>query len=117
MTAKPLKVDEWGTGLPPVGTECEAVWLEMPDGGSRDFERVIIKGYWENQVWFSSESGEDFTHFLAYVDFRPIRTRAQTDRAELIRIATQVLNHDDVLTERDAAEALYDAGMLMRAGE
>jgi hypothetical protein len=45
-------------------------------------------------------------------DFRPIRTQAQIEREELIIIATRVLNHDDVLTERHAAEALYDAGML-----
>ena len=109
---------EWnGSDLPPVGTECEAVWLEMPDGGDRDFERVIVKGYWEKQVWFCTADGEDLTHLSFNVDFRPIRTWAQTEREELISAATEILNQDHVLTERDAAEALYDAGMLRGAGE
>ena len=101
-----------GTGFPPVGTVCEAVWLEVPDGGHRDFEGVIIKGYYKKQVWFCTTSGEDITHLTKNVDFRPIRTQAQREREELIIIATRVLNHDDVLNERHAAEALYDAGML-----
>ena len=183
MNMRPLemKESEWdGTGRPPVGTECEAVWLEAPDGGDRDFERVIIKGYWENQVWFCTSHGEDFTHLLANVDFRPIRTdaqpewtgtgppevgtecevldrvsgklnrveitavskdhfvalfngsetllkkncqfrpirtKAQREREDLINAATEILNQDHVLTERNAAEALYEAGMLRGAGE
>ena len=101
-----------GTGFPPVGTVCEAVWLEVPDGGHRDFEGVIIKGYYKKQVWFCTTSGEKITHLTKNVDFRPIRTQAQIEREGLIIIATRVLNHDDVLNERHAAEALYDAGML-----
>ena len=101
-----------GTGFPPVGTVCEGVWLEMPDGGDRDFEGMIIKGYYKKQVWFCTTSGENITHLAENVIFRPARTQAQIEREELIIIATRVLNHDDVLTERHAAEALYDAGML-----
>jgi len=48
---------------------------------------------------------------------RPIQTQGQTEREELISAATAILNQDHVLTERDAAEALYDAGMLTRTGE
>ena len=69
-TAAHLKWD--GTGMPSVGTECGAVWLEMPDGGDWDFELVIIKGYWENQVWFCTADGEDFTQLADSVDFYPI---------------------------------------------
>ena len=101
-----------GTGFPPVGTVCEAVWLEVPDGGHRDIEGVIIKGYYKKQVWFCTTSGEKITHLTQNVDFRPIRTQSQIEREELIIIATRVLIHDDVLTEQHAAEALYDAGML-----
>ena len=101
-----------GTGFPPVGTKCEAVWLEVPDGGDRVFEGVIIKGYYKKQVWFCTTSGEDITHLTQNVDFRPIRNQAQIERGRAIIIATRVLNHVDVLTERHAAEALYDAGML-----
>ena len=101
-----------GTGFPPVGTKCEGVWLEVPDGGDRVFEVVIVKGYYKKQVWFCTTSGEDITHLTKNVDFRPIRTQAQIERGRAIIIATRVLNHVDVLTERHAAEALYDAGML-----
>jgi hypothetical protein len=57
------------------------------------------------------------SYHRSQVNFRPIRTQAQREREGLIIIATliiatRVLNHDDVLTERHAAEALYDAGML-----
>ena len=101
-----------GTGFPPVGTKCEGVWLEVPDGGDRVFEVVIVKGYYKKQVWFCTTSGEDITHLTQNVDFRPIRTQAQIERENLIRIATQVMNHDNVISERDAAEVLYEAGML-----
>ena len=84
------------TGRPPVGKKCEAVWLEMPDGGDRDFHRVMIKGYWKDKVWFSSESGEDFTHLVAYVDFRPISNRAKIDRSQLVTALNQLRNEADV---------------------
>jgi len=95
-----------------VGTKCEGVWLEVPDGGDRVFEGVIVKGYYKKQVWFCTTSGEDITHLTKNVDFRPIRTQAQIERENLIRIATQVMNHDNVISERDTAEVLYEAGML-----
>ena len=119
MTAKPLQVDEWnGTGLPPVGTECEAVLLEDPEGGGRDFERVIIKGYWEKQVWFCTAGGEDFTHLLADVDFLPIRTQAQREREEVVETAHAIIVDARAgSTLDDVLQALYDAGMLRRAGE
>ena len=113
LVIRPDAPEEWdGTGFPPVGTVCEGVWLEMPDGGDRDFEGMIIKGYYKKQVWFCTTSGENITHLAENVTFRPARTQAQREREGLIIIATRVLNHDDVLTERHAAEALYDAGML-----
>ena len=114
-----------GEGLPPVGTECEAVWLEMPDGGDRDFERVIVKGYWEKQVWFCAASGEDFTHLLANVDFLPVRTQAQRERDDLLTsiiedyrtsfnspVSTVELN---LISE--FANYLFEIGMLRSAGE
>jgi hypothetical protein len=82
-----------GTGFPPVGTKCEGVWLEVPDGGDRDFEGVIIKGYYKKQVWFCTTNGEDITHLTENVDFRPIRTQAQIDREEL----------EDLLTKANAS--------------
>ena len=116
-----------GTGRPPVGTECEAVWLEAPDGGGRDFEPALIKGYFDalpgRQVWFSTGEGEDFVHLLANVDFRPLHTQAQREREEIIIDALRHVDdpRDDEVHPRqyfmDALHTLYDAGMLRRAGE
>ena len=81
-TPRPVKpaTAAWdGTGFPPVGTVCEGVWLEMPDGGDRDFEGMIIKGYYKKQVWFCTTSGENITHLTENVDFRPTRTQAQRE--------------------------------------
>ena len=117
---------EWdGTGRPPVGAECEAVWFEAPDGGDRDFERVTIKGYWENQVWFCTVSYMDLVHHAANVDFRPIRTQAQREREELLTsiiedyrtsfnspVSTVELN---LISE--FANYLFEIGMLRSAGE
>ena len=109
MSAEPLQKPEWdGSDLPPVGTECEVEdfrhgWILATVIAHDNIDGVAVC--------------KTFYGYDGYSNFRPIRTRAQTEREELIRIATQVLNHDDVLTERDAAEALYDAGMLRRAGE
>ena len=92
---------EWsGTGEPPVGAECEVVWLELPDGGGRDFEPALIKGYFDalpgRQVWFSTGEGEDFVHLLANVDFRPIRTQAQIERTQLIKTLNQLRGETDM---------------------
>jgi len=106
-----------GTGRPPVGCICEAVWLEHPDSRGRDFESVHIKAYFGSQVWFDSQSLDDVVCEIRDGEFRPVRTQAQREREELISAATEILNQDHVLTERDAAEALYDAGMLRGAGE
>ena len=109
-----------GTGFPPVGTECEAVWLEAPDGGGRDFERVIIKGYYKKQVWFCTTSGEDITHLTENVDFRPTRTQAQREREEAIDFAARAYLSDRLESApnlsgeqaRKIAAFFYDAGML-----
>ena len=89
-----------GTGFPPVGAECEVVWLELPDGGGRDFEPALIKGYFDalpgRQVWFSTGEGEDFVHLLANVDFRPIRTQAQIERTQLIKTLNQLRGETDM---------------------
>ena len=109
MNASPLQAiqEEWnGEGVPPVGAECEAVRLELPDGGGRDFEPALIKGYFYalpgRQVWFSTGEGEDFVHLLANVDFRPIRTQAQTDRTQLLKALNQLRAETDMGVIADA---------------
>jgi len=109
-----------GTGFPPVGTKCEGVWLEVPDGGDRVFEVVIVKGYYKKQVWFCTTSGEDITHLTKNVDFRPIRTQAQIKREEATDFAARAYLSDRLESApnlsgeqaRKIAAFFYDAGML-----
>jgi len=108
----PRPVDPW---LPEVGEECEYTALR------NDHKTSIEAGQWyhckkiiafhDGFVWTSDNGVRNLDNTI----FRPLRTQSQIEREELIRIATQVLNHDDVITEMDAAEALYDAGMLKRS--
>ena len=112
-----------GTGFPPVGTKCEGVWLEVPDGGDRVFEVVIVvivKGYYKKQVWFCTTSGEDIAHLTKNVDFRPIRTQAQIKREEATDFAARAYLSDRLESApnlsgeqaRKIAAFFYDAGML-----
>jgi hypothetical protein len=103
----------WFDGWPPLWEEC----IFQNDG--QDYVVMPI-AYYDGSVVFAA--GDDYP-FDTYdgcsrlESFRPIRTQAQREREELISAATEMLNQDHVLTERDAAETLYDAGMLRRAGE
>ena len=99
-----------GTGFPLVGTKCEAVWLEVPDGGDRVFEGVIVKGYYKKQVWFCTTSGEDITHLTENVDFRPIRTQAQTDRTQLVKTLNQLRGQTDMGV---IADSIIELGFRM----
>jgi len=72
--------------MPAVGDECEAVWLEAPDGGSREYEPVIVKGYFKTeimQVWFCTQHGEDLVCRMDNCSFRPLRTPAVRERDDL----------------------------------
>jgi len=109
-----LEFVEWnGAGLPPVGTECELDWTE-----SGRYAPAVVNFVGSNIMVVECEGEERVVYVEdANEQLRPIRTQAQTEREELISAATEILNQDHVLTERDAAEALYDAGMLRGAGE
>ena len=100
-------------GLQTVGTACECDWTE-----SGRYAPAVVRFVGSMIMVLECEGAER----VVYVEdadrqIRPIQTQGQTEREELISAATAILNQDHVLTERDAAEALYDAGMLMRAGE
>jgi hypothetical protein len=92
VLAKPSKIaaPEWdGTGLPPVGCECKAVWLEAPDGGSREYEPVLVKGYFKSevlQVWFCTQQGEDIVCRMNNCSFWTIRSHAERDREDLAEV-------------------------------
>lgn len=73
---------EW---LPTVGEECDAVWLELPDGGGSDFCAVVIKGYCGNEVWFSKVNGVDgYSEVVKITDceFRPLKTGEELERED-----------------------------------
>jgi hypothetical protein len=107
--------NEWGTSrytprpvepwLPTVGAICQVI--ELPGAY---IECEILANRHGDYIYYIPE--KHGFGMLAAGAFRPARTQAQIERENLIRIATQVMNHDNVISERDAAEALYDAGML-----
>ena len=103
-----------GTGRPPVGCICEAVWLEHPDSRGRDFESVHIKAYFGFQVWFESQSLDEVVCEIRDCEFRPIRTQAQRERDDAIEKALAMDCHprEGMLSRHDFCGALYDAGML-----
>ena len=106
-----VQAPEWdGTGRPPVGAECEVL-----DRVSGKLNRVEITAVSRDHL-VALFNGEEVL-LKKNCQFRPIRTQARREREDLINAATEILNQDHVLTERDAAEALYDAGMLRGAGE
>ena len=109
-----FKEPEWnGAGLPPVGAACECDWTEWGR-----YAPAVVRFIGSMLMIVECEGVERVVYVEnAREQLRPIRTQAQREREELISAATEILNQDHVLTERDAAEALYDAGMLRGAGE
>ena len=74
-----------GTGLPPVGMECEAVIVAHKPRtvcfvGIKSSGSVVIEGV----------DGELKSYHRSQVNFRPIRTQTQIDRAQLIKTLTQL---------------------------
>ena len=107
-----------GTGLPPVGTECEVVI------GAQKPRTVCFVGIKSSgSVVIETVDGELKSYHRSQVIFRPIRTQAQREREEIIIDALRHVDEprDDEVHPRqylmDALHTLYDAGMLRRAGE
>lgn len=86
--------------IPAYGTRCEAVWLDMPDGGDRDWTLVVFKGHYINsdgteQVWFSVEAtGENIVRDVRDCEIRPRRTEKQKRRDDLAALITEANEHD-----------------------
>ena len=126
LVIRPDAQEEWtGTGRPPVGCICEAVWLEPPDGGGRDFESVHIKAYFGSQVWFESQSLDEVVCEIRDCEFRPIRTQAQRERDDLLTSIIEdyrkSLNSPVSTIElnliSEFSNYLYEIGMLRSDGE
>lgn len=98
VVTKPSQSDE--AYSPGVGTRCEAVWLDMPDGGDRDWTLVVFKGHYINsdgteQVWFSVEAtGENIVRDVRDCEIRPRRTEKQKRRDDLAALITEANEHD-----------------------
>ena len=75
---------EWANGLPPVGVECEAVFIEHEHKGYGEF---LILGYHSNYVWmeYIGELGNKSKHYTAKIDmvkFRKPETEAERKERE-----------------------------------
>jgi hypothetical protein len=96
---------------PIVGEECYAAWLELPDGGSNDYRRVIIKAYSGKQVWFTDLGGlwGDVVMKITDCIFRPLKTAKELDREAFVECVRQLLPKSD-FDDLKLAVNLYDLG-------
>ena len=85
---------EWVNGLPPVGVECEAVFIEHEHKGYGEF---LILGYHSNDVWmeYIGELSNKSKHYTAKIDlvkFRKPETEAERKEREEIEAASYLLS-------------------------
>lgn len=97
---KLLRGEQWdGTGLPPVGTECEVIAHNNRWGMTAG---VVYKGtlvaHSGDDFWFRSEDNVNFISRNDKVDFRPLRT--ERDKA---------IKQMSIYVNNTAASNLYDA--------
>lgn len=102
---------EWVNGLPPVGEVCEAMWLEAPDGGSREWCKVTYKRDFDSKVWFRHGDDEIILHTF-HVEFRPIQSERDKTVTAAITGDTLAYCGANIDTYRSWAEDLFDRGML-----
>lgn len=97
VTREQYEATDWdGTGLPPVGCECESKQFAQIDW--HKFRVVAVEnehvfGFWNDKVGVCLDS----THW----GFRPIRTEAERAIDEMVRLSG---------VSTGAAKILYDAG-------
>lgn len=118
-------VGEWsGEGFPPVGTVCEAVWLELPDGGGRDWTRCLLMGVYDDLVWINVHeydsdglySGYPLTLRKDQIEFRPLKTDAEKEKERVVDMAWGRLKFvigSNVERDKEIIGQLYDNGMLI----
>jgi len=120
LVIRPDAQEEWtGTGLPPVGTECEVVI------GAQKPRTVCFVGIKSSgSVVIENVDGEFASYHRSQVIFRPIRTQAQRERDDLLTSIIEDYRKSfdrpmSTIEEEVTSEFsnyLYDAGMLRRAG-
>ena len=117
---------EWVDGLPPAGCECEAAWLELPDGGGNDFCKVLIKAYYDNEVWFFKINGVDgYSEVVKITDceFRPLKTEKEKEREAFIEKANLKVTRGYMVDQATGSNLMeifgdmFDAGFKAPEGE
>ena len=102
------KTQEWdGTGLPPVGTECEVVIGALKP---RTVCFVGIKS--SGSVVIETVDGEFKSYHRSQVNFRPIPTQAQIDRTQLVKTLNQLRGETDVGV---IADAIIELGFTLKS--
>lgn len=103
---KLLRGEQWdGTGLPPVGTQCEVIAHNNRWGMTAG---VVYKGtlvaHSGDDFWFRSEDNVNFISRNDKVDFRPLRT----ERDKAIEQMLTIIDCHGV-DPLNSAAAIYDA--------
>lgn len=103
---KLLRGEQWdGTGLPPVGTECEVIAHNNRWGMTAG---VVYKGtlvaHSGDDFWFRSEDNVNFISRNDKVDFRPLRT----ERDKAVEQMLTIIDCHGV-DPLNSAAAIYDA--------
>ena len=122
IVLRPDAPEEWdGTGLPPVGTECEC-WHQGVSDRKHWVKCDVIGPYGDYVI--CAPNGGGFYGFDAN-ELRQVRTQAQREREEGVDFAARAylsgrLESDPNLSgdqARKISAFFYDAGMLRMAGE
>lgn len=106
---------DWnGTGLPPIGTDCEIYWA------AGEYVPVRIVGHDEDRAVFRLRQGlQKGTYGAASAGertFRPMRTAEQIARDEAVDRMVQMCPYPGSKSTRIDCEALYDAGVRFPIG-
>jgi len=109
---------EWdGEGLPPIGCECEGLWLQVPDGGSPEWTKGRLKGGYDSKIWFGTSDFIEIVVPAHNIKFRPLKTQEQKDREAFIDacFAVSCALHNNA--NEHAFNDLFDAGFKAPEGE
>lgn len=109
-----------GEGLPPVGltnkqftlmTRISVACNEHPET-----EYEVVAHHLGKVVVAGKSFGREFAHIVPADDCRPIRTQAEREREELAKKAAELITegYEFYVGAEEAAQRLYDAGMLRK---
>lgn len=108
------KVEWGGAGLPAVGVECEAVFIEHEHKG---YGKFLILGYHDNYVWMEyigelSNKSKHYTSKVNMVKFRKPETEAERVERERANAIYDMCASADNFTEESNfwAGKFYDLG-------